>query len=208
MKFLCASIVLFTSMLAPIDNFRTLNSSQVLHLIDHLAESDQIQEAASLYRYFDCLTVDESIIEHSDHIIEKMRHSGVQIIGTTDPQREPKDGELIIVYGNYHHAHNNLPYTNKIWRHPLYFNNITHTAFEYHPAWESIGIIYILGLEERRDRYQEILPELCRLKAPLHRIYHYIAQREVITGDKLIDIYAGANKKPPRRGRTLPKIPP
>lgn len=175
-------------------NLRTIHSSEVLQAIDRLSEMGRLQDAASLYECFDCLTVDESVMRHSDRIIEKMRHAGMRIIGTTDPNRKPKENELIVVYGNYHHGHNNLPYSNKIWRHPLYFNNLVHTSVEYAPAWESIGQIYILGLEERKDRYQEILAELCRMQAPLDRIYHYVAQRETVTGNKMIDIYAGATK--------------
>jgi GR25 family glycosyltransferase involved in LPS biosynthesis len=36
--------------------------------------------------------------------------------------------------------------------------------------------------------------ELCRIGAPLHRIYHYKAKKESITGQKLLDSYLGATK--------------
>lgn len=179
---------------SPVVNLRSLNQSQMINLINESISLNKLQEACQLYRYFDCLLVDESVIEHSNRLIEKLRERGKQIIATTDPHREPKENELVIVYGNFQHAHNNLPYNNKIWRHPLYFSDVTHTNFEYDPAWESIGIIYILNLEERGDRYQEILAELCRLKAPLHRIHHYKVKKETVTGDKWLDAHASCAK--------------
>ncbi|MFI0435330.1 MAG: glycosyltransferase family 25 protein [Parachlamydiaceae bacterium] len=168
-------------------NHRALSRDELLHQINHLIAQDQLEEARQLYRYFDCLLVDESVIQHSNELIEKLRRNGKQIIATTDPAREAKHNELIIVYGNYHHAHNNLPYCDKIWRHPLYFKELIHSQIEYDPAWESIGVIYILNLEERKDRYQEILSELCRMKAPLHRIHHYKVKKEVVSGVQFFD---------------------
>jgi Glycosyltransferase family 25 (LPS biosynthesis protein) len=176
------------------DPNRLLNEGQLIQTIESLLLQNKLQEAAQCYRYFDCLTVDESIINHSNRVIDMLRNSGVEIIATTDPRREAKQNELVIVYGNYHHSHNNLPYTNKIWRHPLYYKHVTHTKNEYHPAWEPVGIIYIVNLKERVDRLQEILSELCRMQAPLHRIYHYIAERESPTGDRAIDLPAGCTK--------------
>ena len=177
-----------------VDDFRVLNREQLLSSINELVSQNKIEEACQLYQYFDCLLVDESIIEHSNGLIDKLRETGRQIIATTDPLREPKDNELVIVYGNYHHAHNNLPYSNKIWRHPLYFKDLKHSKFEYDPAWESIGVVYILNLEERVDRYMEILSELCRVRAPLNRICHYKVKRESITGDKSFDAHASCTK--------------
>lgn len=176
------------------DSYRSKSAKDILESIDQELALNNPEKAAGLYKYFDCLLVDEAIINHSNKVIDKLRDQGIQIIATTDVHRQPRSNELVIVYGNYHHAHNNLPYTNKIWRHPIYYQNITHTKFEYHPSWESVGIIYILGLADRNDRYQEMMAELCRIQAPLHRIHRYIAHKETITGDKMTDIYAGATK--------------
>lgn len=184
-------LLFFSSLFADSNEMTT---EQLLTRIDFLTKENRIHEAVQLYRYFDRLLVDETILFHSNRLIEQLRKSGLEVVSTTDPKREPKHNELVIVYGNYHHSHNNLPYSNKIWRHPLYFQDIQHTKHEYHPAWNSIGIIYIIGLEERSDRYQEILAELCRMQAPLNRLHRYIAKRESITGDQTIDIYAGATK--------------
>ncbi len=170
------------------------NAKVILEKINELSNEKRYAEAAQQYKYFDCLLVNEHVIAHSNKIIEGLRSQGKEIIASTDPHREPKDNELVIVYGNYHHAHNNLPYLNKIWRHPLYYKDVVHTKVEYDPAWEPVGIIYVINLEERKDRYQETLSELCKMHVPLNRIYHYIAQRETVTGDKLIDLMLGCTK--------------
>ena len=47
-------------------------------------------------------------------------------------------------------------------------------------------------MEERRDRYFNILVELCRVQVPLNRIYHYKAQKTSYTGNRTQDAYIGA----------------
>lgn len=203
MKTICFFVaILYVSLIAAEDPLhpsvatpvQTLNETQLLTLVDKLLSVGQLEQARGIYRYFDCKLVDENVITHSNRVIDQLRLNGTKIIATTDCRRTPNKNELVIVYGNYHHAHNNLPYTNKIWRHPLYYKDLTHTSVEYHPAWESIGIIYVLNLEDRHDRHLEILSELCRMQAPLNRVYRYVAKRETITGDKTIDGYAGCTK--------------
>ena len=63
---------------------------------------------------------------------------------------------------------------------------------EYNPCWEPVSTIYILNLEHRRDRYLNILVELCRVQAPLNRIFHYKAQKTSYTGNRTQDAYIGA----------------
>lgn len=174
------------------DPLRSLTATQLLESIDKELAAGRPQKAAELYQYFDRLLVDESVIKHSNKVIDSLKAQGTEIIATTDPHREPKQNELVIVYTNYQHSHNNLPYRNKIWRHPLYFKDLNHTRVEYDPAWESIGIIYILNLIDRKDRLQEMFAELSRMHAPLDRIYHYVAQRESVTGNRFYDAHLGA----------------
>lgn len=178
----------------PADPIRQSTEDEILKMIDSLIESDQPKLAAQFYSYFDCLLVDEIVIEHSNKVLEALRKSGIEIIATTDPSREPQGDEIVIVYGNYQHAHNNLPYINKIWRHPLYYPFVIHSSVEYHPAWDSIGAIYILNLEERRDRYQEILAELCRMQAPLDRILPYVVHKEIFIEDQFLNSSANCTK--------------
>jgi hypothetical protein len=132
---------------------------------------DQCQLWLSKYKFH---PVNEHTIHNSSFLIPALKKT---IIASFDPSRVPAEGEFIIQYGEYPHTIDCLPYSNICYRHPLYFNQVKHDRIEYHLCWESIEQIYILNLEERKDRYMHILVELCRMQAPLHRIYHYKAKK-------------------------------
>ena len=133
---------------------------------------EKAQYWLSKYRH---RVVDEHIIRNSSFLIEKLKK---RVIASFDPVRVPKKNEFVICYGEYPHTVECLPYSNICYRHPLYFNQVKHDQIEYDPCWESVEQIYILNLEERKDRYMHLLVELCRAQAPLHRIYHYKAKKE------------------------------
>jgi hypothetical protein len=103
---------------------------------------------------------------------------GKRIIASFDPKREPGEDELVIVYGNYPDWYLALPGSNKLFRHASLFWDLKHDVVEYHPAWEAIDILYILNLEERKDRFYDMLLTLCSVRAPLHRIHHYKAKKD------------------------------
>jgi hypothetical protein len=142
--------------------------------------------------------VDDGLIRRSNQVIQMLRATR-RVIASFDPERQPKPDEIVIIYGEYCHDMQCLPmHVEKesdyvLKRHPLYFTDIVHDVVEYDPVWEPVEQIYILNLEERRDRYMHQLIELCRLQAPLHRIYHYKATKSVITGDRSRDAYIGAS---------------
>jgi len=118
--------------------------------------------------------VEEHTIFNSSFLIS---HLGKRVIASFDPSRLPTEDEFVIYYGEYPHTVDCLPHSNQCWRHPLYFNQVRHDQVEYHVCWKHIEQIYILNLEERRDRYMHLLVELCRAAAPLHRIHHYKAHK-------------------------------
>jgi hypothetical protein len=101
-----------------------------------------------------------------------------KLIASFNPSRKPEDDEVIIVYGNYPDWHHALPCSNKLFRHPSLFSQLTHHSIEYDSCWESIDIIYILNLKERSDRFSDTLLALCAVKAPIHRIHHYKAEKD------------------------------
>lgn len=111
-----------------------------------------------------------------------------KIVACFDPEREPKEGEVVIYYGAYPDWHLALPCSNKIYRHVSRFFDVKHDVVLYHPAWEAVGTIYILNLEERVDRYYDTLLALAAVHAPLHRVHHYKAKK----GD--LPPYIGATK--------------
>lgn len=158
----------------------------IKHWIEAYYHQHRFHEAQMILSKYQYTHVLENDLIMSNHMIDKIYSS---IIATTDLMRKPSDdNEMIIFYGNFPFSHINLPISNVIYRHayfyPLYNE---HQRFEYHPCWDKIKIIYIMNLEERKDRYMDILLELCKMNAPLDRIYHYKAS-------KTTDPYIGATK--------------
>jgi hypothetical protein len=111
-----------------------------------------------------------------------------KIIATFDYNREPNDNEVVIVYGNYPDWHHALPCTSKIYRHASLFFDTKHDVVEYDSSWEPVDTIYILNLKERSDRFNDTLLALCAVKAPIHRIHHYKAEKDGLPP------YVGASK--------------
>jgi len=101
-----------------------------------------------------------------------------KLVASFDSLREPLENEIVIVYGNYPDWHHALPCTNKLYRHASLFQKINHDIIEYDVAWESVDTIYILNLKERSDRFNDTLLSLCAVKAPIHRIHHYKAEKD------------------------------
>jgi len=119
--------------------------------------------------------LNQHIYSNSSHMFKILNK---KIIATFDSQREPNEDELVIVYGNYPDWHHALPCTSKMYRHVSLFFQINHDSIEYDSAWESVDIIYILNLKERSDRFADTLLALCSVKAPIHRVYHYKAEKD------------------------------
>lgn len=113
---------------------------------------------------------------------------GKKIVATFDYKREPLENEIVVVYGNYPDWHHALPCSSKLYRHVSMFFQLKHDVVEYHPSWESIDTIYILNLKERSDRYSDTLLALAAVHAPLHRVYHYKAEKDGLPP------YVGATK--------------
>ena len=96
---------------------------------------------------------------------------GKKIVGTSNPVREPNSQELVIVYGNYPDWFKALPYCNKVYRNVSLISDVNHTQFEFHPCWRHIDQIYVINMEHRPDRLNDIMAELCRVQAPLDKIH-------------------------------------
>jgi hypothetical protein len=153
--------------------------------------TNQFLKCIDILKKYEFLTIDEALLFNSNYLFSKL---GKKIVATTNIKRQPNEDEIIVYYGNYLHDINNLPISNKVFRHPKYFCNIHHDLIEFHESWNNIDVIYILNLEERGDRYLEILVELCKMGCPLQKIYHYKAKKEIVTTDKEVDTYIGAAK--------------
>ena len=148
----------------------------------YLNDPAMIRRVYAAYEFADIRPL---VIQQSSDLLRLMG----RVVASFDPTREPKDGEVVIVYGDYPDWHHGLPITNKLFRHVSFFHQVTHDVVESHPCWDSVDIIYILNLETRSDRYMETLSSLARVAAPLHKIHHYKAQK-----DASMSAYAGATK--------------
>ena len=136
---------------------------------------NNIERAQYWISQFEFAEISGHVYSSTKFLISKM---GKKVIASFDAGRNPSDNELVIIYGNYPDWHHSLPHSNKMFRHVSLFYDIQHDVVESHPVWDSLDVIYILNLEERVDRYYEILLALCNVKAPLHKIHHYKAKKD------------------------------
>lgn len=121
--------------------------------------------------------VDQHVIDNSSFLFPLLKK---KVVGTTNVNRKPGPGEIVIQYGNYPYAPDNLPIGDTVFRHPVFFKQVQHDVLEFDPCWNPVGQIYILNLKERRDRYLECLVELCRMGAPLDRVCHFEAVKQKV----------------------------
>jgi hypothetical protein len=145
-----------------------------------------VEKAMEWLQKYEFAEMSDHTITNAEFLIPKMNK---RIIASFDTSRKAKENELVIHYGNFPYWHLALPCQSEMYRHISMFTRIRHDVVEYHPAWESVGIIYILNLEERADRYYETLNALAAVGAPLHRVHHYKAK----VGDQLPYIGATQN---------------
>lgn len=126
---------------------------------------------------FEFAEISPSVIHNSNYLFLLFNSDNKHIVATFDSERMPSDNEIVIVYGNYPDWHHALPHSSKMYRHASMFTQIRHNSIEYDSVWEPIDTIYILNLKERSDRFNDTLLALCSVKAPIHRIYHYKAEK-------------------------------
>lgn len=143
-----------------------------------------IAKAQHWLSQFEFAEITPHVHANSNYLIPRLG----KIVACFDPTREPGDGEVVIYYGNYPDWHLALPISNKIYRHIGRFYEVSHDEVIYHPSWEPVGVIYILNLEERVDRYYDTLLALAAVQAPLHRVHHYRAKKDGLPP------YVGATK--------------
>ena len=164
---------------------------QIFYMANYYLQ-DVNRAIAILLKYRHAL-IDDTIIGASTLLLNQLRKTK-RIVASFDPTRQPAADEIVIQYGEYPHNINYLPISSTLYRHPIYFDTVYHDIVEYNPCWEKIAQIYILNLVERKDRYMHLLVDLCRVRAPLHRIHHYKAKKDSYTGDRQTDAYIGATK--------------
>jgi hypothetical protein len=135
--------------------------------------------------------VDEHTINNSSFLFPRLNK---KIVATTDVSRVPAADEIVIQYGNYPFAPDNLPIAATVYRHPMFFSQVKHDVVECADCWKEVGQIYILNLEERRDRYLECLVEMCRMGAPLDRVCHFKAKKVKVSESAHLNALHGAGE--------------
>jgi len=169
-------------------------SEELKSFIERRLEENDLDVVSRGLGLFSYGLIDETVITLSNIYLRRRIVDGWSIIASFDTDREPAEKEIIIYYGNYPHSVECLPATQKVYRHPIYFTMIEHSEVEYNLCWKPVERIYILTTASRLDRYFHILLELCRVAAPLHRIYKYCGGFKNYTGNLSQDKYICASQ--------------
>lgn len=190
----------FTYTVNPVDQIKVAQSQDQFALMKYLSEQidplsipyDQrssfydsafianyylgdIPKAQEWLRRFEFADIPDHVYRNANFLLSRL---GKTIVACFDANVYPRDDEVMIYYGNYPDWHLALPGSDRIYRHASKFWDIQHDKVLSHPNWNLIDTIYVLNLEERVDRWYEILMTLCSVKAPLHRIHHYKAKKD------------------------------
>lgn len=139
--------------------------------------ADDLNECRRLVGLYEYTSITDHVVNNVDHLFTLLRKHGYSIVATTDLSHEPCDNEVMVYYGSFPLTHDSFPYKNKVYRNAGHFNRIHHDRVISDACWDGLGQIYILNLEERNDRYIETMCELCKVNAPLDRVFHYKAKK-------------------------------
>jgi len=150
----------------------------------------RMKECMDVYKLFEHCEITDQVIHNSHCFWQIINHHGYSIIASSILSYEPKPKEIVYYYGQFPIDYRMLPQSNKIYRNVVYYNDMFHHKTIYDKCWEKIDCIYIINLEERKDRYIEVMTELCRMNAPLDRVYHYKAKKDATVAAA----YIGATK--------------
>jgi len=157
-------------------NLRFASSDQILAWRDSIVsaaatqlEQSQVNEAQDTLRKLEFLTIDANTLQLTDPFFQKIAE-GRKVVATFNPLRIPQEDEIVIIYGNYPHMFANVIVNNPIKRHAADFWNFRHDKIESDARWHAVDQIFIINADERPDRYDSVLRELCLAMAPLDRV--------------------------------------
>jgi hypothetical protein len=150
------------------DELLALRDRLVAEASNRLDASD-IPGAAAALRQLESATTDERTLELTDPFLPALLE-GRSLVASFDPQRKPREGEVVVIYGNYPHAFENVVVNNPIKRHVADFWRFAHEHVEHDPRWDAVELILIINRAKRLDRYDAVLRELAAARAPLHRV--------------------------------------
>jgi hypothetical protein len=153
-----------------------MTTAELLALRDRIVADAQrrfderdIDRAAATLRELETATIDERTLGLTDPFLPALL-DGRSLVASFDPARKPGEDEVVIIYGNYPHAFENVVVNNPIRRHVADFWDFAYDRVEYDERWEAVDRIFIINAAQRRDRYDAVLRELAQARAPLHRV--------------------------------------
>ena len=165
----------FSQISLPLD-LRSATTQDMLAWRDRIATEaaahmnrSEVREAVEVLRKLELATTDETTLELTDSFLPQIAGDR-KVVATFDPSRTPNDDEVVIIYNNYPHLFANVVVNNPIKRHVTDFWNFRHDRVEYDRRWEAVDQIFIINVDERRDRYDAVLRELACARAPFNRI--------------------------------------
>jgi hypothetical protein len=165
---------------------RSLTTDELLEVRDRLvsaaAAAFELGDTAAGRRALCALehaTVDDVTLHRTDRFLAQIA-AGRRVVATCDATRTPASDEVVIVYGNYPQTFANLVVNNPIKRHLSDFWAFRHDRVESDRRWEPIDQIYVINLDDRKDRFDAVLVELARARAPLDRVTRLSASRPAI----------------------------
>lgn len=165
-------------------------------------------------RYHDCLIVmdqfkysyvDKHIITNTDYILSHLLKitKKNKIVITYDINRKPSENELVICYGDFPYAADNLINCNPVYRHSKFYHNsiidkwesaksnMIQIEFGYNLVWDQVDQLIVINLDERLDRWVAILRECIRAKIPLNKVYRLSATKSRNTSDPILNGHIG-----------------
>jgi hypothetical protein len=134
-----------------------------------LMGASRTQEAVAVLRQLAQTTIDDTTLKRTDPFLPLIAGDR-RVVATCDPSRMPRADEVVIVYGNYPHVFANVVVNNPMKRHIADFWTFHHDRVEYDHRWDGVDQIYVINVDERRDRYDAILRELSNARAPMDRV--------------------------------------
>jgi len=100
----------------------------------------------------------------------------VKLIASTCLDYNPKSDEIVHYFGKFSENYESN-HSRKKYYHVKHFE-AKYDQYIFHKCWRPIGQIYIMGLEDKHNNYYDTLIQLCKMNAPLHRVYRYKAIKD------------------------------
>ncbi|MBA2293223.1 MAG: hypothetical protein H0W15_12295 [Gemmatimonadales bacterium] len=135
-----------------------------------------VPQAITVLRRLEAATIDSDTLDRTDLFLTAIAGNRT-VVASCDSTRVPGADEVVVIYGNYPHAYANVVTNNPIKRHVADFWRFRHDRVESDRRWKGVDQIFVINLDDRRDRLDAVLRELAVARAPLDRVTRVPARR-------------------------------